>query len=66
MKIFLGLPVLVMQVLTIPYQNIIFVVGYEVVTVVIVKNSIFWNITPCSQLNVSRCFGGTCRLHLEE
>jgi hypothetical protein len=24
---------------------------------------LFWNITPCSPLKVSRRFGGTCRLH---
>jgi hypothetical protein len=28
------------------------------------KNCIFWNITPCSMLKVSRCFGQTYRLHL--
>jgi hypothetical protein len=31
----------------------------------LVKGSILWNITPCSPLEVSRCFGGTCRLHLQ-
>jgi hypothetical protein len=30
------------------------------------KNSVFWNITPCSLLKVSRRFGGTCRLDLDE
>jgi hypothetical protein len=28
-------------------------------------SSVFWDITPCSPLKVSRCFGGTCRLHLQ-
>jgi hypothetical protein len=28
------------------------------------KNSIFWNITPCSALKVDRRFGGTCRSRL--
>jgi hypothetical protein len=28
------------------------------------KSTIFWAITLCSPLKVSRCFGGTCRLHL--
>jgi hypothetical protein len=27
------------------------------------KNSIFWDITPCSLLKVNRCFGGTFRPH---
>jgi hypothetical protein len=27
---------------------------------------IFWDITPCSQLEVNRRFGGECRLHLQE
>jgi hypothetical protein len=31
---------------------------------VVVKSSIFWDITPCSRLKVNRRFGGTCRLHL--
>jgi hypothetical protein len=26
---------------------------------------IFWDITPCSQLTVNRCFRGTCHLHLQ-
>jgi hypothetical protein len=28
------------------------------------KNTSFWDITPCSPLKVSRRFGGTYRLHL--
>jgi hypothetical protein len=40
-------------------------VGFEVLTVVDMKSSIFCNITPCSPLKVSRRFGGTCRLHLQ-
>jgi hypothetical protein len=34
--------------------------GFEVLTEVVMKNSIFWNITPCSLLKVNRNFGGTC------
>jgi hypothetical protein len=26
------------------------------------KTSIFWDVNPCSLLNVIQCFGGTCRL----
>jgi hypothetical protein len=29
------------------------------------KDTVFWDITPCSLLKVSRRFGGTCRLHLQ-
>jgi hypothetical protein len=32
---------------------------------VVMKCSIFWDITPCSPLKVNRRFGGTCRLHLQ-
>jgi hypothetical protein len=28
------------------------------------KRSVFWEITPCNPLNVSRRFEGTCRFHL--
>jgi hypothetical protein len=30
-----------------------------------VKNSIIWDITPCSPLKGNRCFGGKCRLQLQ-
>jgi hypothetical protein len=40
-------------------------VGFEVLTAVIMKSSIFWDITLCSPLKDNRCFGGTCRLHLQ-
>jgi hypothetical protein len=29
------------------------------------KNSVLWDITPCSPLKVNRSFGTTCRLHLQ-
>jgi hypothetical protein len=34
-------------------------VGFEVLTAVVMKSTIFWDITPCSPLSVSRRFGGT-------
>jgi hypothetical protein len=40
-------------------------VGFEVLTVVIMKSTIFWVITPCSPLKVNPRFGGTYRLHLQ-
>jgi hypothetical protein len=40
-------------------------VGFEVLTAVVMKNSIFWDTAPCSPLKVSRCFEGRCRLHFQ-
>jgi hypothetical protein len=40
-------------------------VGFEILTAVVVKNTIFWDITPCIPLSVNRRFGGTYRLHLQ-
>jgi hypothetical protein len=38
-------------------------VGFEVLTAVVMKSTIFWDIMPCSLLKVNRRFGGTYRLH---
>jgi hypothetical protein len=40
-------------------------IGSEVLTAVVMKSSIFWDITPCRPLEVNRGYGGTCRLHLQ-
>jgi hypothetical protein len=40
-------------------------VGSEVLTAVVMKSTVFWDITPCSPLKVNRNFGGTYRLHLQ-
>jgi hypothetical protein len=40
-------------------------VGFEVLTAVVMKSSVFRDITPCSPLKVNSRFGGTCRLHLQ-
>jgi hypothetical protein len=40
-------------------------VRFEVLTALVMKSSIFWDIAPCSLLGVNRRFGGTCRLHPE-
>jgi hypothetical protein len=34
-------------------------VGFEVLTAVVMKSIIFWNMTPCSPLSFNRRFGGT-------
>jgi hypothetical protein len=38
-------------------------VGFEVLTAVIMKSTIFWDIPPCSPLKVNRRFGGAYHLH---
>jgi hypothetical protein len=40
-------------------------VGFEVLTTVVMNSSVFWDITPGNPLKINRCFGGTCRLHLQ-
>jgi hypothetical protein len=42
-----------------------FILGFEVLTAVVMKSIIFWDITPCSAFKVNRRFGGTYRLHLQ-
>jgi hypothetical protein len=46
------------------FLKLVFCVGIEVLTAVIMKSTIFWDITPCSPLSVNRRFAGTYRLHL--
>jgi hypothetical protein len=48
---------------TISYD--ISLVGFQILTAVFMKSSIFWDITPCTPLKVNRRFGGTYRLHLQ-
>jgi hypothetical protein len=43
-----------------PIHN--FYAGLEVFRAVVMKSSVFWDITP---LKVNRRFGGTCRLHFQ-
>jgi hypothetical protein len=38
---------------------------FEVFTEVVIKSTVFWNITLCSPLNVNRRFGGKYRLHIQ-
>jgi hypothetical protein len=40
-------------------------VRFEVLTVLVMKSSTFWDIMPCVLLRVNLCFGRTCRLHLQ-
>jgi hypothetical protein len=41
-------------------------VGFEVLSVVVMKSSIFWDVTLCTLLKVNWRFGGTCCLHLQD
>jgi hypothetical protein len=43
---------------SVQYKNLD-IVGFEVLTEVVMKSTIFWDITPCSPLNINRRFGGT-------
>jgi hypothetical protein len=38
------------------------VLGFEVLTELIMKKSVFWDITSCSPLKFKRRFGGTYRI----
>jgi hypothetical protein len=35
----------------------------ELLTAVVMKSSVLWDITPCGSLKVNRCFGGICCLN---
>jgi hypothetical protein len=39
-------------------------VGFEVLTSVVMKSAVFWDITQCNPLKVNRRFGGTSRFYL--
>jgi hypothetical protein len=39
--------------------------GFEVLTMVVMKSTVFWDITPCGPLKFNRRFRGTCRLHFQ-
>jgi hypothetical protein len=40
-------------------------VGFEVLTAMVMKSSIFWDIMPCNSLKVNRRFRGTYHLHFQ-
>jgi hypothetical protein len=44
--------------------NIPLIVGFKVFIAVLMKSSVFWDITPRNPLKVNGRFGGTCRLHI--
>jgi hypothetical protein len=48
----------------VPFNYYIFV-GFEVLTAVVMKRTVFWDITTCNPLKVNRRFGGTYRLYVQ-
>jgi hypothetical protein len=46
-------------------QNTFTVVGFEVLTVVVMRIAIFWDIAPCSPY-INLRFRGTYRIHLQD
>jgi hypothetical protein len=51
-----------------PYESRSLVghVGYEILTAVVMKNALFWDIMSCSPLKVNRRSGWICGLHLQD
>jgi hypothetical protein len=58
---------LFMMDIRLPFQHNIRRIGFEILTELVMMSSAFWDmrVTPCSQLKVNGCFGGTCRLHIQ-
>lgn len=50
-----------------PCQNTrnVKVVGFKILTVVVVKRDLFWGTVHCSWVKVSWCFRGICCLHFQ-
>jgi hypothetical protein len=44
---------------------LIYIVGFEILTALVMKRSVIWNIMPCSLLKVNWCFKGICWLRLQ-
>jgi hypothetical protein len=40
--------------------------GFEVLTAVTMNSTVFWDVMPCSLLEVHRSFGGTYYFHLQD
>jgi hypothetical protein len=49
----------------ITFRSINTLVGLEVFTPVVIKSSVWWDIKPCSPLEINRRFGGACHLRLQ-
>jgi hypothetical protein len=42
-----------------------YIVRFEVIAAVTIKNTIFWGVTPCTQVEVHRCFAVKYCIHLQ-
>jgi hypothetical protein len=42
------------------------IIGFELLTAVVMRSSIFWHITICSPLKAHRRFRGICLVHLQD
>jgi hypothetical protein len=45
------------------FSRMALLLGFEVLTAVVMKSSIFWDITPYVPFKINRHFGGTCSFH---
>jgi hypothetical protein len=54
-----------MSISNVIFNNKICIIGFEVLTAVVMQSIIFWDMTLCSALSCTRRFGGTYRLHLQ-
>jgi hypothetical protein len=48
-----------------PLPNLVFLVGFDVLTAAVMKSTVFWYITPCSPMKVNERFRGTYRPYLQ-
>jgi hypothetical protein len=48
------------------YKHVTVYVGFHVLIAVVMKDSIFWDITSCSPLKFNRRFGGTRRFGIQD
>jgi hypothetical protein len=46
-------------------EQIPYFAGFDVLTVVVMMSSVFWDITPCNPLKVNSRFGGIYWLQLQ-
>jgi hypothetical protein len=46
-------------------NEMIWCLGFEVFTAMVMKSSLFWEMMSCSPMKVNWCFGGTCHFHIQ-
>jgi hypothetical protein len=50
---------------TLHESTVLFFVGFQILTAVLIRSAIFWDTTPCSPLKVNLRFGRIYHLHLQ-